>query len=210
MDDERTWCGIALRADSGERATMLRQTNMHDEEVRFWVSTSVFQMEKLTGSYDRECLKMAMLKHEETFKEQVCELHRLYRIQKVMMKTIGNSFPNKGNPTNLTGQINTRVHQLQKGVHPAGDLNDGLKGDGALFTIEESQIELTLAPSTYSTSTSRSKKDTAPLSSSSFSSSSTGSSQSEAGATVKEGHLLKIKCQSHPPWIHQLLSLNST
>lgn len=34
---------------------------------------------------------MAMLKHEETFREQVSELHRLYRIQKLLMESVGGS-----------------------------------------------------------------------------------------------------------------------
>ncbi|KAE9449623.1 hypothetical protein C3L33_18473, partial [Rhododendron williamsianum] len=45
-------------------------------------------MEKLLKPYDREYMKMAMLKHEETFKHQVYELHRLYRIQKILMKSM--------------------------------------------------------------------------------------------------------------------------
>ncbi|KAL1537099.1 hypothetical protein AAHA92_29654 [Salvia divinorum] len=46
-------------------------------------------MERLViNQYDKEYMKMAMLKHEETFREQVYELHRLYRIQKMLMKDI--------------------------------------------------------------------------------------------------------------------------
>ncbi|CAI9780785.1 unnamed protein product [Fraxinus pennsylvanica] len=45
-------------------------------------------MEKLLNPYHKEYMKMAMLKHEETFQEQVFELHRLYRIQKILMKDI--------------------------------------------------------------------------------------------------------------------------
>ncbi|NP_001132519.2 uncharacterized protein LOC100276115 [Zea mays] len=36
---------------------------------------------------DIEVMKMAMLKHEETFRQQVHELHRLYRIQRELMMT---------------------------------------------------------------------------------------------------------------------------
>ncbi|KAG0489045.1 hypothetical protein HPP92_007658 [Vanilla planifolia] len=43
-------------------------------------------MSKPSKAYDKEYMKMAMLKHEETFKHQVHELHRLYRVQKVLMK----------------------------------------------------------------------------------------------------------------------------
>ncbi|CAN6450712.1 unnamed protein product [Victoria cruziana] len=38
--------------------------------------------------YEKEHLKSTMLKHEETFKEQICELHRLYRVQKVLMNDV--------------------------------------------------------------------------------------------------------------------------
>lgn len=42
-------------------------------------------MERLQEHYNKETMKMAMLKHEKIFKEQVYELHRLYRIQKLLM-----------------------------------------------------------------------------------------------------------------------------
>lgn len=44
-------------------------------------------MEKVLKPHDKEFMRMAMLKHEETFREQVYELHRLYRIQKMLMNT---------------------------------------------------------------------------------------------------------------------------
>ncbi|CAD6205819.1 unnamed protein product [Miscanthus lutarioriparius] len=44
------------------------------------------QMEnKLVSHRDMELVKMAMLRHEETFRQQVHELHRLYRVQKQLM-----------------------------------------------------------------------------------------------------------------------------
>ncbi|RAL40735.1 unnamed protein product [Cuscuta campestris] len=43
-------------------------------------------MEKILNPYDMEYMKMAMLKHEETFKQQLYELHRLYKTQKILMK----------------------------------------------------------------------------------------------------------------------------
>ncbi|KAJ0982102.1 hypothetical protein J5N97_010357 [Dioscorea zingiberensis] len=42
-------------------------------------------MERSLKKCDKESMKMAMLKHEETFREQVHELHRLYGVQKVLM-----------------------------------------------------------------------------------------------------------------------------
>ncbi|KAL5209140.1 hypothetical protein ABZP36_004763 [Zizania latifolia] len=45
-------------------------------------------MEQVFEHYDKDSLKMAMLKHEETFRQQVHELHRLYRIQKLLMRDL--------------------------------------------------------------------------------------------------------------------------
>ncbi|KAL0907132.1 hypothetical protein M5K25_025676 [Dendrobium thyrsiflorum] len=38
--------------------------------------------------YEKEYIKITMLKHEETFRNQVHELHRLYRVQKKLMKDV--------------------------------------------------------------------------------------------------------------------------
>ncbi|VAH94319.1 uncharacterized protein LOC125553535 [Triticum urartu] len=43
------------------------------------------QMEELVRQCDMEVMKMAMLKHEQTFRQQVHDLHRLYRVQKQLM-----------------------------------------------------------------------------------------------------------------------------
>ncbi|CAD6213609.1 unnamed protein product [Miscanthus lutarioriparius] len=40
---------------------------------------------KLASHWDMELLKMAMRRHEETFRQQVHELHRLYHVQKQLM-----------------------------------------------------------------------------------------------------------------------------
>ncbi|MED6196013.1 hypothetical protein PIB30_043200 [Stylosanthes scabra] len=61
----------------------------------------------------REYMRMAMLKHEQTFKQQVYELHRLYRIQQALMK-------------NMEGSSSSRISE-----------------------IAESDIELTLGPSSH-------------------------------------------------------------
>lgn len=45
-------------------------------------------MEQVFKHYDKDSLKVAMLKHEETFRQQVHELHRLYRIQKLLMRDL--------------------------------------------------------------------------------------------------------------------------
>ncbi|PWZ52621.1 hypothetical protein Zm00014a_026965 [Zea mays] len=45
-------------------------------------------MERAFRHCDKDTLKVAMLKHEETFRQQVHELHRLYRIQKLLMRDL--------------------------------------------------------------------------------------------------------------------------
>ncbi|XP_042028682.1 uncharacterized protein LOC121775721 [Salvia splendens] len=60
-------------------------------------------MERLLNQYDKEYMKMAMLKHEETFREQVYELHRLYRIQKMLMKDIAKNGRDRNSPTPYNG-----------------------------------------------------------------------------------------------------------
>ncbi|XP_041009925.1 uncharacterized protein LOC121254025 [Juglans microcarpa x Juglans regia] len=151
--------------------------------------------QKLLNQYDRECMRMAMIKHEETFKEQVSELHRLYRIQKMLMKNIRSNRPNIGRSqelSNLRNELgfiqNSNDHHQRDAEHkpqswkldleqPAEDyIAEPDDGEGVLELIEESEIELTLGPSNYN----RWKKPETPLTSDSgpsFSSSSTGSSQ---------------------------------
>ncbi|XP_012469604.1 uncharacterized protein LOC105787663 [Gossypium raimondii] len=102
-------------------------------------------MEKLLRPYDKEFMRMAMLKHEETFKEQVYELHRLYRIQKTLMKSIGTSRA-AINGSFHHGNINSRTRfDLE---HPADADADADDDDDAEF-IDESEIELTLGPTKY-------------------------------------------------------------
>ncbi|XP_021274019.1 uncharacterized protein LOC110409107 [Herrania umbratica] len=135
-------------------------------------------MEKLLRPYDKECMRMAMLKHEETFKEQVYELHRLYRIQKTLMKSIENGRHNGGF---LQKDHNGNMHQNSRMrldlERPAEEYNiaEADHGNRMLEVIDESEIELTLGPTRYLP---RKKHGTPPTSDSgpSFSSSSTESS----------------------------------
>ncbi|GAV58728.1 hypothetical protein CFOL_v3_02261 [Cephalotus follicularis] len=145
-------------------------------------------MEKLLNPYDKEYMRMAMLKHEETFKEQVYELHRLYRIQKLLMKNIESRKPNGRNWElwSSNNGIDTRhdgcYHDLTlKSIvkldleQPADEYIAESNDNGALEIIDESEIELTLGPKSYP----RRRNPETPLNSDSgpsFSSSSTGSS----------------------------------
>jgi hypothetical protein len=112
---------------------------------------------------------------------QVYELHRLYQIQKMLMKNIESSRPNGGSqePWNLkTNHHRDAQHKPQRKLdleRPAEEYIAESDGDRVLEIIDESEIELTLGPSSYN----RRKKPETPLTSDSgpsFSSSSTGSS----------------------------------
>ncbi|XP_059623994.1 uncharacterized protein LOC132266978 [Cornus florida] len=123
-------------------------------------------MEELMNPFDKEYMKMAMLKHEETFKEQVYELHRLYRIQKILMRSIESNTRRIGvNRIDLERPADHEEHIAE---------SDGINGVAEIE--EESQIELTLGPASYY----RRKKSETMLSHSEsgwgFSSSSIGSS----------------------------------
>nr|KYP52406.1 hypothetical protein KK1_025711 [Cajanus cajan] len=164
-------------------------------------------MEKIVRPCDKEYMRMTMLKHQDTFKEQVYELHRLYKIQKILMK-------------NMEASIES-------------------DGDQVLEIINESEIELTLGPSSYN----RKKMETSLTSDSAHSLSS-----SSSGSNLINKTILKIPHSSHstmeelnggmiglvqvpqsgirnsydieeqsrqesskqPPWFFQVLSLNTT
>lgn len=139
----------------------------------FYTSQKFLIMEKLMP-YEREHMKMAMLKHEETFKHQVNELHRLYRIQKILMKGVENNKPKKPNHQGLNHSCDVSLNQTNKNpsnFHQNSKLRfvEESKGDKELEIEDESDIQLTLGPTRY-------KKTETSDSGLSFSSSSTGSS----------------------------------
>ncbi|KAF8673887.1 hypothetical protein HU200_048334 [Digitaria exilis] len=103
-------------------------------------------MEKLVNHCDMELMKMAMLRHEATFRQQVHELHRLYRVQKQLMSG------GLSRPSELIGR---RRHQIRRGRRaldlrlPADDfvLVSGAGADSAAPppSRQEDGLELTLA-----------------------------------------------------------------
>lgn len=105
---------------------------------------------------------------------QVYELHRLYRIQKILMKSIEKSRFNQER-----WSIKNEVCFTQKKLdleQPAEEYIADSDGNGMVEMIDESEIELTLGPTSYND---RRRKSEAPITSDScpsFSSSSTGSS----------------------------------
>ncbi|KAM3363415.1 hypothetical protein P3S68_018269 [Capsicum galapagoense] len=142
-------------------------------------------MEKLINPYDKEYMKMAMLKHEEIFREQVYELHRLYQTQKLLMKNMSST---SRQPQQVTKDHQVVNHQLnfdsnQEANHQC--INLEIKPSGEEHIAEsvgedETELELTLGLSSYNNR--RRKKtinnsDSAPSFSSSNSTGSANSSQ---------------------------------
>ncbi|KAJ8427628.1 hypothetical protein Cgig2_010890 [Carnegiea gigantea] len=154
-------------------------------------------MEKVLQPYDKEFMRMAMLKHEETFREQVYELHRLYRIQKMLMnsevKQQGIRQKQDQDQRDLTDQVisqrltavdNQRLEVQrdtndQVGLRVADDHHQEriAESNNQSMMLEESEIELTLSlgPTTYNPN--RRPRTDKSESGQSVSSSSTGSSQ---------------------------------
>ncbi|KAH7846630.1 hypothetical protein Vadar_016289 [Vaccinium darrowii] len=179
-------------------------------------------MEKLIKPYDREYMKMAMLKHEETFKLQVYELHRLYRIQKTLMQNIDNKRPSgsKSHELRYWDSSHHTTHQNhQQGIdlgQPAHEeYTAEFDGDGELEIEDESEIELTLGPSSYI----RRKKAETPRSSvfgPSFSSSCStgeelrGHNKWTGNNSFGVEEELRIGRLNQHPWLFQAFSLNMT
>ncbi|WVZ90953.1 hypothetical protein U9M48_037203 [Paspalum notatum var. saurae] len=89
---------------------------------------------------DMEVMKMAMLKHEETFRQQVHELHRLYRIQRQLM-------------SDLTSRDDEPVPTRRRSKQPRRALDLQLPADEYIVSADEdeeaaaagAELELTLA-----------------------------------------------------------------
>ncbi|PWA78434.1 hypothetical protein CTI12_AA215130 [Artemisia annua] len=162
-------------------------------------------MDKLVLPYDMECMKMAMLKHEETFKQQVHELHRLYQIQRMLMQNMQDQ--ETWNLRNDT--IRFEYHNDYTFNKP--QKHDPIEENGRLEIEDESEIELTLAPTSYtrrknnSTLTTQLNLD----SMASFSSSSTGSrpryGDSSRVLCVEEQMRQVDRSLNTPPWLRQVL-----
>lgn len=149
-------------------------------------------MERLLNPYDKEYMKMAMLKHEETFREQVYELHRLYQIQKLLMKKISSSQKHGqdsdtwnlkiGSVANQTNDHHPDVEKRPRlGLDlelPVDDYFPGVERNGTAQVDDESELELTLGLGPSSNCRRRKSLEISIPSDSaaSFSSSSTGSS----------------------------------
>ncbi|KAL3646381.1 hypothetical protein CASFOL_011561 [Castilleja foliolosa] len=173
-------------------------------------------MEKRLNHYDKEYLKMAMLKHEETFREQVYELHRLYQIQKMLMKD-----------TAIRSRAEAR--QCIDLERPVEGFNfpqsaDRVRRVSKIEDDDQSDLELTLGPKRYYRKKTKAAEPAFQSDSGlSFSSSSTGSSHIKGitgndflsqqkwgpGPEMGISNTNQDRLNS-PPWLFQALSLNIT
>lgn len=146
-------------------------------------------MEKLINPYDKEYMKIAMLKHEEIFREQVYELHRLYQTQKLLMRNMSSSTNNRPQQDHHQVVVNqldsnkkiTARQCIDLEIRPNTDEEHIAESGGEDDTHE---LELTLGLSSYNV---RRRRKTAHFDSSSpsFSSSnSTGSASSQIKNTT--------------------------
>lgn len=147
---------------------------------------------------------------------QVYELHRLYQVQKILMKNM--KINNKGN--NVNSGLGTFIRRVDHEIdRPAKFSGGGESGGNNIEIMDESEIELTLGPSCYGGELMRmnkkKKKNSSPemmdghLNSGrrSFSSSSTGSSNNNnLEEQVRQERLMKHQKQKQP-WL-QALTLN--
>ncbi|XP_022978899.1 uncharacterized protein LOC111478714 [Cucurbita maxima] len=196
-------------------------------------------MEKLPKAHEKEYMRMAMLKHEETFKQQVHELHRLYRTQKTLMKNVEKSRDSGWNTKSWDKRNEICFRQIYEQdaknysrsttqttkldlEQPAED--EAEANNGALQIINENELELTLGPSSYNTSDS----GITTHSSSSTGSSHEGRRMDRNQVRVQEMAVLgvpenpsgfqngsdrgekKMVEVDYPPWLFQAVSLNLT
>ncbi|KAJ3673053.1 hypothetical protein LUZ60_006427 [Juncus effusus] len=110
-------------------------------------------MEIYKKQYNKEYMRLAMLKQEETFRQQVQELHRLYEVQKSLMRETKNSVLKKQSENETCSSKSSESNSNQIKIQ-----NLNFK-----FEIqeeeEETDLDLTLAIGTNSTQSKKKKKE---------------------------------------------------
>ncbi|XP_020244104.1 uncharacterized protein LOC109822332 [Asparagus officinalis] len=192
-------------------------------------------MGRYLKQYDKDYMKMAMIKQEETFKQQVHELHRLYRVQKLLMNDMKAEIKRQRSTPNIRNKLNGWSRKSESDPVKQCKSNDNQRssyqvlnlelpaeeyigkddGDAMQEAEEESGLELTLATGCTGR---RKKKESSFTSDSgaSFSSSSTESGGARLNGNdwglfqVKDVNLMSEERVNRPPWLFQCLSLNMT
>ncbi|XP_009391151.2 uncharacterized protein LOC103977383 [Musa acuminata AAA Group] len=155
-------------------------------------------MERFLRKYDKECMKMMLLKHEETFRQQVQELHRLYRVQKLLMTDVkikqsfadctqyhvggGKDAADSCVPSSSHRDRRRRRRRVLNLELPADEYIERAEEDAMLEVEQEGDIELTLATG----SSSWRKREETSLTCDSVAS--VSSSSTESGGLKLSGH----------------------
>uniref|UniRef100_A0A0A9CWL1 Uncharacterized protein n=1 Tax=Arundo donax TaxID=35708 RepID=A0A0A9CWL1_ARUDO len=153
---------------------------------------------------EKEHIKMAMLRQEQTFRQQVQELHRVYRVQEqLMMQMQVTEMNNYGNATAKT--------QTEPTVKIGRQEWSGNSGKTKATLVEDFNLELTLA-----TGAGRRKQEK-PSNSDSEATMSSTSAESESGRRFVPDSNVTIRFQNESnrrddqvmqsPWLYQCLSL---
>ncbi|CAL4934692.1 unnamed protein product [Urochloa decumbens] len=182
------------------------------------------QMEKLVNHCDMELMKMAMLRHEETFRQQVHELHRLYRVQKQLMMMSGGGLLSRPSPELISCR---RRRQIRRGSRqprraldlrlPADDYILVTGADNATPPPRQEDglppgLELTLAVGSGGACRTKQRRDEGSggsLTSTSSTDTASGSPPCRRAVPafrLQEG-MAVVKKQPLSPWLLQCLSL---
>ncbi|URE46067.1 hypothetical protein MUK42_14327 [Musa troglodytarum] len=165
-------------------------------------------MGRYMNQYDKEYLKMAIMKQEATFRQQVHQLHHLYHVQQLLMGEMNNT--DKKDAHNRTPDL----------MLPAGEFSGKTCRCTTVEACRESDLELTLATG----SSARGKRK--ETSSTSDSGSTFSSSSTQSGGTIRSSngsgqcqirdmrfqHGIEERMREdgikQPPWFSRCLSLN--
>ncbi|KAF8698862.1 hypothetical protein HU200_035123 [Digitaria exilis] len=182
--------------------------------------------------YEKEHMKMAMMKQEETFKQQVQELHRLYRVQKLLM-TDATNVQQVATPAATRCDLEDERRAAEKDAGSSKSWDDAYSEQGKaappqLVALQESELELTLSLGCFGTppgkkTAARNKETSSSVDSrTSVSSSSTESGSphrrvvlpapssligSAAAKPTVVGQRLEQEGLQQPPWLHKCLNL---
>ncbi|CAI9761260.1 unnamed protein product [Fraxinus pennsylvanica] len=110
-------------------------------------------MDKMLESHNNDSIKKMMLMHEEIFKQQVKELHRLYNLQKKLMHELKTEVLRRRAPLTETVTNNSKfaiwhqpVTNIQNHVHHAHSVrsNDSKEQSGSFLGPESSRMPMKL------------------------------------------------------------------
>lgn len=150
---------------------------------------------------EKEHIKIAMLRQEQTFRQQVHELHRVYRVQKQLMMQMQLTEMNHHSKASADAQARStmKMHRQQW----CGNIKEKA-------TVEDFDLELTLA-----TGVGKQEKPTNSDSEATMSSSTSAESESGRQFVPDSNVTLRFQNESNrhddpvmqTPWLYKCLSL---